>query len=107
MEECLLLTLTGDVENSANDESEETPAQDVPHVCESPEVVKNKRSSRTTIADFKADRKAARERGGGNVKPERVEENVAEEQGRKGCMRELTSSDEDVLGLLAGVTLGR
>jgi hypothetical protein len=41
------------------------------------------------------------------VKPERVEENVAEEQGRKGCMRELTSSDEDVLGLLAGVTLGR
>ena len=107
MEECLLLTLTGDVENSANDESEETPARDVPQVCESPEVVKNKRSSRTTIADFKADRKAARERGGGNVKPERVEENVAEEQGRKGCMRELTSSDEDVLGLLAGVTLGR
>ena len=36
-----------------------------------------------------------------------AEENVAEEQGRKGCMRELTSSDEDVLGLLAGVTLGR
>lgn len=107
MEECLLLTLTGDVENSANDESEETPARDVPQVCESPEVVKNKRSSRTAIADFKADRKAARERGGGNVKPERVEENVAEEQGRKGCMRELTSSDEDVLGLLAGVTLGR
>ena len=107
MEECLLLTLTGDVENSANDESEETPAQDVPHVCESPEVVKNKRSSRTAIADFKADRKAARDRGGGNVKPERVEENVAEEKGRKGCMRELTSSDEDVLGLLAGVTLGR
>lgn len=107
MEECLLLTLTGDVENSANDESEETPARDVPQVCESPEAVKNKRSSRTAIADFKADRKAARERGGGNVKPERVEENVAEEQGRKGCMRELTSSDEDVLGLLAGVTLGR
>ena len=38
---------------------------------------------------------------------EREDEKVSEGKGRTGCMRELTSSDEDVLGLLAGVTLGR
>ena len=113
MEECLLLALTGDLENGANEEIEETQAKEAPQVCESPDVVKSKRSSRSAIADFKADRKAARERGGGVRKissmheQEREDEKVSEDKGRTGCMRELTSSDEDVLGLLAGVTLGR
>ena len=112
MEECLLRA-TGDLENGANEEIEETQAKEAPQVCESPDVVKSKRSSRFAIADFKADRKAARERGGGVRKissmheQEREDEKVSEDKGRTGCMRELTSSDEDVLGLLAGVTLGR
>ena len=65
MEECLLLALTGDLENGANVEIEEIQAKEAPQVCESPDVVKSKRSSRSAIADFKADRKAARERGAG------------------------------------------
>ena len=113
MEECLLLALTGDLENGANEEIEEIQAKEAPQVCESPDVVKSKRSSRSAIADFKADRKAARERWGGVRKissmheRDREDEKVSEDTGRTGCMRELTSSDEDVLGLLAGVTLGR
>ena len=83
-------------------------SKEAPQVCESPDVVKSKRSSRSAIADFKADRKAAARTWGGVRKissmhaREREDEKVSEGKGRTGCMRELTTSDEDVSAALRG-----